>query len=73
MKSTDDQGRTRKELVQKLEESRGRVAQPEARKSGRKLPEETLRQSEGTARVLLNATMNAVLLMRPEGTLPALN
>jgi hypothetical protein len=69
----DDRGRTRKELIQKLEELRGRVAQPAAGKSRRKLPEESLRQGEETARIFMNATMNAALLMRPDGSLLALN
>ncbi len=40
---------------------------------GRKTSSEALRQSEETARVLLNASLDAALLMRPDGALLALN
>jgi PAS domain S-box-containing protein len=67
------QGRTRKEHVQELEELRGRETHSADVKLGRKTSAEALRQSEETARVLLDASMDAALLMRPDGTLLALN
>ena len=69
----NDRGRTRKELVQELEELREQVAELTALKLGRKISAEALRQSEETARSLLNATTDAALLMRLDGTLLALN
>lgn len=68
-----NQGRSRKEHVQKSEELRGRVAEPTAVKSSRTDSVDALRQSEETARVLLDASMDAALLMRPDGRLLALN
>ena len=68
-----DQGRTREELVQELEELRGRVAELAAVKLGGRTSAEALRQSEETARVLPNASMDAAFLMCPDGTLLALN
>jgi PAS domain S-box-containing protein len=67
------QGRKRKEPLQELEELRGRASEEVSLKSARKTSAEALRQSEETARVLLDASMDAALLMRPDGTLLALN
>lgn len=58
----EKQSRARKEFVQEREKLRGRKTSSDA-----------LRQSEETARVLLDASMDAALLMRPDGTLLALN
>jgi len=69
----EDQGRNKEELVQELAELRGRVAELAALKLDRRISAEALRQSQETARALLNAVMDAALLVRPDGTLLALN
>ena len=67
------QSRSRQELVQPSKQLRGRATESRAVKPGRTSSGDALRQSEETARVLLDASMDAALLMRPDGTLLALN
>ncbi|MGO9122925.1 MAG: ATP-binding protein [Desulfomonilaceae bacterium] len=69
----EKRSRSRRGLVREMAELRGRVAQPAAGKAGRELSDESLGQSEQTALVLLNAIVDAALLVRPDGTLLALN
>ncbi len=64
----EKRSRTRRELVRDMAGLRGRVAQPAAGKSGRELSDESLGQSEQTALVLLNAIVDAALLVRLDGT-----
>lgn len=65
--------RTGRELVEELDDLRGRAVEWGVMRLGRKSSADALRRSEETARVLLNASMDAALLMRPDGALLALN
>jgi len=69
----ENRGKTKKQLVRELEELRGRVAELAEVKLGRAISAKALRQSEGTALILLDALVDAALLMRTDGTLLALN
>ena len=68
-----DEDKTKEQLVNELVELRQRITQLEKSETSRKWAEEALRESEETARALLNAPIDSVILINPEGTILAIN
>jgi PAS domain S-box-containing protein len=68
-----DEEKTREDLLRDVEELRGRVMQLAAAETERRRAVVALRRSERTARALLDATMDAAVLIHPDGTILALN
>jgi PAS domain S-box-containing protein len=68
-----DQSKTRDQLLEQVSALRQRVAELEALEAERQQAAEALRQSEETARALLNAPNDSALLLEPDGTIIALN
>jgi PAS domain S-box-containing protein len=68
-----DQHKTREQLLLEMATLRQRVSELEAPDAERKRTEAALRESEETARVLLNAPNDSALLLEPDGTIIALN
>jgi PAS domain-containing protein len=68
-----DEDKTKEQLVNELVELRQRITQLEKSETSRKWAEEALRESEETARALLNAPIDSLILIDPEGTILAIN
>ncbi len=68
-----DGEKSREQLLQEVAALRRRVAELEEVEAGRRRTEEALRESEETARALLNAPNDSALLLAPDGTIIAMN
>jgi PAS domain S-box-containing protein len=69
----DDESDMTVQLLEQVSVLQQRVSELEAREDGRQRAREALRQSEETARALLNASNDSALLLEPDGTIIAVN
>jgi PAS domain S-box-containing protein len=68
-----DEKKTKAELIAELEELRRRVREWDVLEAERERAEEALRESEETARALLNAPANVAFLIDPQGKILSFN
>jgi PAS domain S-box-containing protein len=69
----DDRDKTKEQLLLENTALRQQVCELEVLEAEHRRTEEALRESEETARALLNAPSDSVLLLEPDGTIIALN